>query len=98
MSPVENPEGPDRKIQRSKISKYRAPKSPVRRVLHKEKQGGPWSRVRWVRYKILRVQIEKFKDPKYQNKEHPKVQSGGSSIRRNKVDPGPGSDGSGRKS
>ena len=45
MSPVENPEGPDRKIQRSKISKYRAPKSPVRRVLHKEKQGGPWSRV-----------------------------------------------------
>ena len=44
------------------------------------------------------VQIEKFKDPKYQNIEHPKVQSVGSSIRRNKVDPGPGSDGSGRKS
>jgi hypothetical protein len=33
MGPVENPEGPNRKIQRSKISKYRAPKSPVRRVL-----------------------------------------------------------------
>ena len=37
------------------------------------------------------------KDPKYSNKEHPKVQSAGSSLRRNKVDPGPGSDGSGRK-
>jgi hypothetical protein len=44
------------------------------------------------------VQIEKFKDPKYQNIEHPKVQSVGSSIRRNKVDPGPGSNELGRKS
>ena len=42
--------------------------------------------------------MDKFKDPKYPNIEHPKVQSGGSSIRRNKVDPGPGSDGSGIKS
>ena len=42
--------------------------------------------------------MEKFQDPKYPNIEHPKVQSSGSSIWRNKVDPGPGSDGSGRKS
>ena len=33
--------------------------------------------------------MEKFKDPKYPNIEHPKVQSAGSSIGRNNVDPGP---------
>ena len=35
--------------------------------------------------------MEKFIDPKYPNIKHPKVQSAGSFIRRNKVDPGPGS-------
>ena len=32
--------------------------------------------------------MDKMEDPKYPNIEHPKVQSAGSSIRRNKVDPG----------
>ena len=42
--------------------------------------------------------MKKFKHSRYPNIEHTKVQSAGSSIRRNKVDPGPGFVGSAKKS
>ena len=49
LGSVKSLEVSDFKDVRSSLSKYRAPKSSVQRVLYKEKLGEPWFGVFWVK-------------------------------------------------